>query len=126
MTKAPQLQHFFTETGFAYASQLGECGLLVSIASIHFAKAKCYFQAGLRRDSDSLLRCQRELQEMALDLVALGRAEAHMDGAYEKVFCKMHDPEFPLRLVASYAGLSQETFDQIATMIRDKYPRWAA
>src|SRR4051812_4118839 len=45
MTKSPQLQHFFTETGFGYASQLGECGFLISIASIHFAEAKRYFEA---------------------------------------------------------------------------------
>lgn len=125
MTKAPQLQHFFTETGFGYGSQIGECGLLISMASIHFAEAKKYFEAGQRRDFDNLLRRQRELTEMVLDLVALGRSEAHMDGAYDKVFCKMHDPEFPLRLLPPYAGLSDETFENIVGMIQKKYPRWS-
>ena len=124
MTKAPQLQHFFTETGFAYGSQIGECGLLISIASVHFAGAKKYFEAGRRRDFETLLGTQRELTEMVLDLVALGRSEAHMDGAFDKVFCKIHDPEFPLRLLPPYAGLSDETFRKIVAMIRDKYPRW--
>lgn len=125
MTKAPQLQHFFTETGFGYGSQIGECGFLISMASIHFAEAKKYFQAGQRRDFDNLLRSQRELLEMVLDLVAMGRSEAHMDGAYDKVFCKMHDPEFPLRLLPPYAGLSDETFRKIVGMIQKKYPRWS-
>jgi dihydrodipicolinate synthase/N-acetylneuraminate lyase len=125
MTKAPQLQHFFTETGFGYASQLGECGFLISIASIHFAEAKRYFEAGLRRDCDTLLQTQRELLEMTFDLAALGRAEAHMDGAYDKVFCKMRDSQFPLTLLPPYSGLSNETFDKTVAVIRDKYPRWS-
>jgi hypothetical protein len=62
---------------------------------------------------------------MVRDLVALGHAEAHMDGAYDKVFCKIHDPGFPLRLLPPYAGLSDETFGKIVAMIRSKYPRWS-
>jgi dihydrodipicolinate synthase/N-acetylneuraminate lyase len=126
MTKAPQLQHFFTETGFGYASQIGECGLLISVASINFAEAKAYFEAGRRREVDTLLRCQDELLALVLDLVALGRTEAHMDGAYDKVFCKLRAPDFPLRLLPPYAGLSDETFRAIAAMIRTKYPRWSS
>jgi dihydrodipicolinate synthase/N-acetylneuraminate lyase len=124
MTKAPQLQHFFTETGFGSASQIGECGFLISIASLHFAEAKKYFELARRRDFETSLSRGRELLEMFLDLVALGRAEAHMDGAYDKVFCKIHDPEFPLRLLPPYAGLSDETFHKMVAMIQKKYPRW--
>jgi len=126
MTKAPQLQHFFTETGYGYGSQIGECGFLISIASIHFAEAKKYFAAGQSRDFEKLLRSQRELLELILDIVTLGRSEAHMDGAYDKVFCKIHDPEFSLRLLPPYAGLSDETFQKIINLIRNKYPRWCA
>ncbi|MDB6059833.1 MAG: dihydrodipicolinate synthase family protein, partial [Verrucomicrobiales bacterium] len=105
-------------------SQLGECGLLVSIASIHFAEAKKYFDAGQRGDLKALLSQQRELSEMITDIVALGRGEAHMDGAYDKVFCKIHDQEFPLRLLPPYAGLTIETFQKISELIQRKYPRW--
>jgi dihydrodipicolinate synthase/N-acetylneuraminate lyase len=125
MTKAPQLQHFFTEIGFGYGSQFGECGFLISMASIHFAEAKRYFEAGKRRDFQNLVATQRELTDMVNDLVALGRGEAHMDGAYDKVFCKIHDPEFPLRLLPPYDSLSDETFQKIVAMIRNKYPRWS-
>jgi dihydrodipicolinate synthase/N-acetylneuraminate lyase len=125
MAKAPQLQHFFTETGYGYASQIGECGLLISIASVHFAEAKRYFDAGWRGDSAKLLRGQQELLGMISDIVTLGRAEAHMDGAYDKVFCKIHDREFPLRLLSPYAGLSDETFQKIVALIQSKYPRWS-
>jgi dihydrodipicolinate synthase/N-acetylneuraminate lyase len=125
LSKAPQLQHFFTETGFGYGSQVGECGLLISIASIHFSRAKEYFQAGRRGDADALIQSQRELSEMVHELVRLGRSEAHMDGAYDKVFCKLHDPEFPLRLLPPYGGLSDGTFRKIESMFQNQFPRWS-
>jgi dihydrodipicolinate synthase/N-acetylneuraminate lyase len=125
MTKAPQLQHFFTETGFSYASRLGECGFLVSVASVHFNQAKRYFEAGQRQDLKALDCQQRELSEMINEIVSLGRNEAHMDGAFDKVFCKIHDPEFPLRLLPPYSGLSEETFGQICDVIKKGYPQWS-
>jgi dihydrodipicolinate synthase/N-acetylneuraminate lyase len=125
MTKAPQLQHFFTETGFAYGSQLGECGFLVSVASVHFDQAKRYFEAGRSRYTKTLHRQQRELGEMIDEIVALGRGEAHMDGAFDKVFCKIHDREFPLRLLPPYNGLSNDTFEKILDVIQKKYPQWS-
>lgn len=126
MTRAPRLQHFFTEAGYAYGSLIGQCGLLVSIASIHFVQAKRYFEAGRRRDVPRLLRCQRELIDLIADIVSHGGAEAHMDGAYDKIFCKFHDPEFPLRLLPPYAGLTDDIFHQIVASVRSKYPQWVA
>jgi dihydrodipicolinate synthase/N-acetylneuraminate lyase len=125
MKHAPQLQHFFTETGFAYGSQLGECGFLVSVASVNFDEAKRYFEAGRKRDLKTLHRQQRELAEMIEEIVALGRSEAHMDGAFDKVFCKLHDPDFPLRLLPPYSGLSEATFGKILGVIKKKYPQWS-
>jgi dihydrodipicolinate synthase/N-acetylneuraminate lyase len=125
MKHAPQLQHFFTETGFAYASQLGECGFLVSVASVHFDQAKQYFAAGQRGDLKTLHNQQLELSEMIDEIVAIGRSEAHMDGAFDKVFCKIHDPQFPLRLLPPYNSLSDETFGKIVDVIKRKYPQWS-
>ncbi len=121
---AAELQHFFTEAGYALGSRLGECGFLVSIAATNFAGARRYFEAGQRRDLATLETMQRELVPLVTELVALGKDEAHMDGAYDKVFCKLHDPEFPLRLLPPYRGLSEETFRQITTLIQTKYPNW--
>ena len=125
MAKAPQLQHFFTETGYGLGSQIGECGLLISIASIHFVQARKYFQAGQSGDRVELVARQRELLELTQDLLALGRSQAHMDGAYDKVFAKIHDPDFPLRLLPPYAGLTDDTFQQFIALLREKFPRWA-
>lgn len=124
MTKTPQLQHFFTEFGYGYGSQIGECGLLISMASIHFTQARRFFEAGRSRDTSTLLPLHGELINMVNDLVALGRSEAHMDGAFDKVFCKLHDPNYPLRLLPPYSSLTPATFDKIANMIATKYPGW--
>jgi dihydrodipicolinate synthase/N-acetylneuraminate lyase len=124
MTKAPQLQHFFTETGFAYGSQLGECGFLASVAVVHFQEAKNYFEAGRQRELKNLLRQQSELAEMIQEIVALGRSEAHMDGAFDKVFCKIRNRQFPLHLLPPYSSLSEETFHKICELIQRKFPQW--
>ncbi len=124
MRKAPQLQHFFTETGYSYGSQVGECGFLISVASIHFAEARRYFEAGRSRDFQTLLRQQGELSEIINRIVGIGSGEAHMDGAYDKVFCRIHDPKFPLRLLPPYSGLSDETFQKMTALIDHNYPRW--
>jgi hypothetical protein len=73
-----------------------------------------------------VLQCQqRELSEMINDIVSLGRSDAHMDGAFDKAFCKIRDPEFPLRLLPPYTGLSEETFGRILNVIKKKYPQWS-
>jgi hypothetical protein len=47
-----------------------------------------------------------------------------MDRAFDKMFCRMHDRRFPLRLLPPYAGVSDETFERFAALVREKYPRW--
>jgi len=80
MAKAPQLQHFFTETGYGIGRQIGECGLLISMASVQFAEAKRYYEAGRRRDTAALLPLQAELKDMVNELVALGGADSSTFG----------------------------------------------
>ena len=124
LRKAPQLTHFFTETGYAYASQLGDCGLLISMASTNFAAGKAYFQAGQSRDAASLLEMQSELTGLIEDMIGIVGPEAHMDGAFDKMFCRIHDPSFPLRLLPPYNGISDHTFEKVVMVIREKHSRW--
>jgi dihydrodipicolinate synthase/N-acetylneuraminate lyase len=121
---APQLTHFFTEAGYAYGALVGRCGFLVSIASCNFAGARSYYEAGQRREADGLWERQRELMRLIDDLVALGSAEAHMDGAYDQAFCRLHDPEFPLRMLPPYASLSEGTFEKFRKLLQEKYHSW--
>src|SRR5438876_4294457 len=52
---APMLQHFLNERGFAYGSLIGECGLLISLASTNHDMGRRYFDAARTRDVDTLL-----------------------------------------------------------------------
>ncbi len=47
-----------------------------------------------------------------------------IDGAYDKIFEKMYDPEFPLRLLPPYAGASESEFQAFVSLLRKRLPRW--
>ena len=121
---APQLQHFLTEIGFGHGGLVGECGLLISLASVQPALAARYVQAAIDRDDATLTAMQGELRNLTADLIGLVGDSAHMDGAYDKMFCKLHDRRFPLRLLPPYAGASEEIFERFVGLLRTKHPRW--
>lgn len=112
---APQLRHFITEAGFAKAAFIGDCGFLVSIASLDPAQAKRYFEAGQARDETTLREMAGRFQAQIDLLMSSVTRGAHMDGAFDKMFCRIRDPEFPLRLLPPYMSVSNEEFEQFAT-----------
>ncbi len=125
MTLAPQLQHFFTETGYAYGSLIGECGLLASLATTNWCSGHAFFDAGQRRDVGPLLEMQRELSAFGRDIGALVGDAAHIDGAFDKMLWRLHDRRFPLRLLPPYQGATEECFTRLAALLSEKHPRWA-
>jgi len=125
ITQVPQLQHFLTETGFIYGSLLGECGLLVSLASTNWKAGRAFFEAGRRHDAAALLADQRELNAMLYMLINEGGPGEHIDGTFDKMIWKLHDGRFPLRLLPPYQGASVDAFNRFQDKLRDKFPRWA-
>jgi dihydrodipicolinate synthase/N-acetylneuraminate lyase len=125
MTHAPQLQHFLNEIGYAFGSLIGECGLLISLAATNWKAAHAFFDAGRRRDVESLLAMQREQNALACDLAEAVGDKAHIDGAFDKLLWRLHDRRFPLRLLPPYQGADEECFERFATILRQRYPRWA-
>lgn len=124
LTEAPELQHFITEGGFGEAAMMGECGFLVSIANTNLEIAKAYFAAGLRQDRDVLTRICGEAGEIVGQLKQLADPDTHMDAAFDKMYCRVNDGEFPLRLLPPYAGASEEFFRRWTAFIREKFPGW--
>jgi len=120
---SPQLQHFFGETGYAYGSLLGECGLLASTCVTNWKSAQQYFEAGRRRDVEAVIAMQRELSALGRDFLEL--AGEHIDGAYDKMLWKLHDRRFPLRLQPPYEPATDEAFARFVELLQRKYPRWA-
>lgn len=118
------LRHFVTEPGFSPGILLGNCGFLVSIASINPTRARIYFEAGLQRDVKLLEVMAGELAEMLRSLVEAVGSEVHIDGAFDKVFNKLHDPRFPLRLLPPYVSMSDEAFTRYQTFLEQRFPQW--
>ena len=126
ISKSPQLQHFITEAGFPNACLVGECGFLVSIASVHFGLARKFFEAGRKRNLSALFKMQQEVRRLTFDMLTLCGGDHFIDSAYDKLYCKMHDPEFPLRLLPPYQGFDDAVFRKLVKLIAQKYPRWSS
>jgi dihydrodipicolinate synthase/N-acetylneuraminate lyase len=121
---APALQHFLNERGFVYGSLIGECGLLISLATINLEMGRRFFQAGRGRDIASLLDMDRELSEITHEFQRCFGG-AHIDGAYDKALWRLHQPGFPLRLLPPYHGVDPADVEQFRSLLRERYPRWA-
>lgn len=119
---APQLQHFLSETGYAYASLYGECGLLASLI-MSWPKMHALLEAGKKRDLASLNTLQRECNIVMRTLFE-ALPDNRIDGAYDKLFEKMHDPEFPLRLLPPYVGFSDEEYRGFVQLLTKRLPEW--
>lgn len=125
MRDAPELTHFITERGFAQACRLGDCGLLISIASMNPAAGKAFFAAGRARDAAALDAAVAEFGTVLEILMRHAQGMAHMDGAFDKLFCRMHLPGFPLRLLPPYETFSDEACAKIVAELRQRAPRRA-
>jgi dihydrodipicolinate synthase/N-acetylneuraminate lyase len=123
---APMLQHFLNEHGFLFGSVIGECGLLISLAATNLAMGQRYFDAGRARDVATLVRLEGELTQIGRRFAEIvGRGVARIDGAFDKVLWRLHDPRFPLRLLPPYQGAEPAAADEFLAFLRAEYPDWA-
>lgn len=100
LAKAPALQGFLTEFGYAALRDRHECGLLAALSAADHGRGRAFFAARgdeLRRQTEDFRAVHRAIKA-AIDPVA-----THMDGAYDKVYVKRLRPEFPLRLLPPYS-----------------------
>jgi hypothetical protein len=105
-----------------YGSLFGECGILASFI-MNWPKLRALLEAGQRRDIATMVAIQREITiviRTLLETVPDGR----IDGAYDKLFEKMYDPEFPLRLLPPYIGASEDEFRAFVRLLRERLPDW--
>lgn len=118
------LQFFLGEFGFGYGHMIGgECGLLISLGNSHIARAQQFFQAALDRDLSRIADFQTEFAGLR-EGVAKSIQGVHMDGVYDKVFCKLIDPQFPLRLLPPYGSSTDEHYEAYKKYVQENYPQW--
>jgi dihydrodipicolinate synthase/N-acetylneuraminate lyase len=126
MRKAPQLRHFLTEFGFVTASLLGlHVGLLISIASINWKTAKIFYQACVDGKSQEIGNYATELEEIHDHLFRIIGQQGHVDGVFDKLFSKIADDNFPLRLLPPYGYADDESFHEFVKYVKETYPHWA-
>lgn len=122
LNEAPQLQHFFSETGYLYGSLLGECSILASLVT-GWPKLHAIFEAGKQRDVAQYPAFVAECElftKLLFDCVG----DTRIDGAYDKIFDKLLVPEIPLRLLPPYVGTSDEEFARFEKLLREQLPEW--
>jgi len=124
MNDAPQIQHFITEGGFPIAAMMGECGFLISYISTNFARATEFYHAGRDQDEARLAEISRDFPGLIAAFQEAVGSTAHMDGAFDKMFCRVHDAHFPLRLLPPYSGVSDAAFAHYLEMLRTRHPDW--
>jgi dihydrodipicolinate synthase/N-acetylneuraminate lyase len=122
MIDAPQLQHFLSETGYVYGSMFGECSILASFI-MNWPKLYALWTAGQQHDVATMTAINGEIDiliQTLFEAVPAGR----IDGSYDKLFEKMYDPEFPLRLLPPYIGSSDEEFHTFVRLLGERLPEW--
>ena len=134
LTQAPALRQFYTELGFPQGCQSGEPGYLMSLTTMNMPLGVRLFEAGVEGDWETLFRIQAESLDILEFLVGGAGAEvgssafpgatAHMDGAFEKLLAKVHDPRFPLRLLPPYQSTTDEAYEAFLARVRERLPHW--
>lgn len=118
------LQFFLGELGFGYGSLFGECGLLISLGNCKLAEAWKFFRAAIDRDADAVVRYQQQFIAMLGGLFDIA-GRNHMDGAYDKLFCKLMQPGFPLRLLPPYEAFAEPVYGQFRDFLKRELRNWS-
>jgi len=117
---SPMLQHFLLEGNWHLGAPLAECSLLCSFCGLFPKTSWDYYHAGVRKDLPELTRIAKLFEDVKRDVLGFcGRPM--IDGAYDKTFVTIRDPEFPNRLLPPYIGATADETRQMREMIETKY-----
>ncbi|MBT3272627.1 MAG: dihydrodipicolinate synthase family protein [Spirochaetales bacterium] len=124
-TKAPDMRHFLTEFAFGSAGMAGyDAGLLISFTTINWNKAKEFYSACVAGNQRLIAHFFKELSGIRDGLSQAMNPGSHIDGAYDKLFCKFDDISFPLRLLPPYSGSENDVFEEFRLFLQENYPDW--
>jgi hypothetical protein len=117
--KAPELQFCVGELAYGMLRDEFECSLLISLAATNTGMAREFFNAR----GAPLARLTQEISGTRERFLACLNNGAHMDGAYDKLLYKVHDAEFPLRLLPPYQSADDAIFEKF---LQDLPVNWKA
>lgn len=111
---APALRFFAGGKLFCQMRDLLDLGLLPSLDLANMEKTKAIFEGADFNLEDHL----EELAQVGKAVHASAdQVGAHIDGSFDKQLIKVHDPEFPLRLLPPYTYCSEEDFKVFLEML---------
>lgn len=124
---SPRLRHFLTERAFTVASLLNfEAGLLVSSSSINWNISKAFYEACCNVDYATIAKYSLAVCEIQKIIASTFEKEGHMDGVFDKIYSKIMDNDFPLRLLPPYTYADDDVFEKFQTTIKNRMPEWLA
>jgi dihydrodipicolinate synthase/N-acetylneuraminate lyase len=107
---AAPLQCFLTEWAFALAADRYECGLLTSLVHADFVLARAFHRAR-GAELQRLLGRAQDIDDALMRSIA--DPQVHIDGAYDKLVARLHDPDMPLRLLPPYLSATDADFARL-------------
>ncbi|MDR3644124.1 MAG: dihydrodipicolinate synthase family protein [Clostridia bacterium] len=117
------LQEFYMEYLYTYACMFSNPSYLVSMLCINYDKAIEYYEAGQRKDFKKLTQMDMQIQK-ASDVFDKALPHERIDGAYDKLFTKMHIPEFSKELYPPYEGVSDQEYEGLLAALKTELPDW--
>ena len=123
---APQLCFFFSDIKYIPACLQGlTCGLLIAMSASNRLLATEIFELGqTRADDDRLRKYCEEMTHHGGIMRELPLQGSHMDGTFDKLLCKLHLREFPLRLLPPYRGNNDAAFEIYLARLQAELPHW--
>lgn len=118
LNKAPELQCFFVEFGYAAMRDYYECGYIAAMAGGKPVWAREFHAARGERLAAMLAEAIEARDVLVKHVKASG---AHMDGAYDKMNLKLLEPDFPLRLLPPYSAPEEADFERL---VAELPPTW--
>ena len=122
-SQALPIEFYLCEFDYGFASLGASVGYLVNLSSLNFKRAREYFDAGTRRDTDAIIAIHRDFETVVDTLLEYLPAD-RIDSAYDKLFVKYFLPDFSERLLPPYEGIEKEQFERFAEEIRKRLPGW--
>jgi hypothetical protein len=104
----PRVRLYLTEFGYEIARRTHDVGLLLSLSSPNYTRAKEFVSGtNARRAADI-----GDLNALLPKLLEAGGGRFHIDGAYDKILYRVHDRTFPLRVLPPYSYASEDEFNE--------------
>ena len=118
------LRVYLLEYAYGYGSMVyPEFGFLASITNSSYAVMRKYYQAGVEKDWDTIVKIHNDFPA-AYDALFSNCPGDKIDSAYDKLYLQFTISEFPSRILPPYVGCTDAQVEGFKAAIREKLPHW--